>query len=186
MSTKLKIGLWSVAVLGTVFQAGHFTEHAIQAHEWLFTDRTKPWMSDIAMWLSMHMGATMPVGMELLHLTGNLIFLVTLAAWCILMTPNNLMRKAFLVEAFHLTEHINLTATVLLYGKAVGWSTLFGYAPMLFGHDGAVGFRVLWHFGMNLIPSLLMLVAMLPKSDAQLAAMLGAHVPPCPTCTRKS
>jgi len=182
MLTRLqKTGLLAVAVLGTAFQAGHFTEHAIQAHEWLFTDRTKPWMSDIAMWLSMHMGATMPVGMELLHLTGNLIFLVTLLAWCVLWSPNSLMRKAFIVEAFHLTEHINLTATVLLYGKAIGWSTLFGYAPTLFGHDGAVGFRVLWHFGMNLIPSALMLLAMVERNRAEKIA--AAMMPVCSTCT---
>ena len=151
--------LLAVAVLGTAFQVGHFTEHAIQAHEWLFVNRSQAWMSDLAMWLSMHMGPTMASGMEVLHLTGNLIFLVTLYAWLAL-KPSVWMRRAFIVEAFHLTEHIALTATVFLYGHAVGWSTAFGFAPEWFGHNGAVGYRVLWHFGMNLIPSFLMMWAL--------------------------
>lgn len=150
-----------LALLGTVFQAGHFVEHAVQAGHWLFAERSAPWMSGLACWLSMHMGATMAKGMEVLHLTGNLIFLVTLFLWMALdVTGNQWMRRAFLVEAFHLTEHISLTATIFLYGKAAGWSTLFGFAPALFGHDGTVGFRVLWHFGMNLIPTLFMVLAM--------------------------
>lgn len=159
MSTWLRRTLWVAAILGTGFQVGHFTEHAIQAHEWLFVDRTQAWMSGLACLLSLTFNANMARGMELLHLTGNLVFLATLFIWLNL-RPDVWMRRAFLVEAFHLTEHINLTATVFLYGKAVGWSTAFGYAAVLFGHDGAVGFRVLWHFGMNLIPSAFMLYAM--------------------------
>ena len=162
---RLGWSVFALAVLGTVFQAGHFVEHAVQAGQWLFVKRSAPWMSDLACWLSVHMGATMAKGMEVLHLTGNLIFLATLFLWLVLDRSNNAwIRRAFLVEAFHLTEHISLTATIFLYGKAVGWSTLFGFAPAVFGHDGAVGFRVLWHFGMNLIPSALMLWAMLPRS----------------------
>lgn len=161
-----------LAILGSVFQVGHFVEHAVQAGQWLFVNRSAAWMSGLACWLSVHMGATMASGMEVLHLTGNLIFLVTLALWVVLdVTGNKWMRRAFLVEAFHLTEHISLTATILLYGKAAGWSTLFGFAPALFGHDEAVGFRVLWHFGMNLIPSAFMVLAMLAPRGRRFAVV---------------
>lgn len=155
----LRKTLWTIAVLGTFFQLGHFFEHALQAHHWLFINRSYAWMSDLACWLSLHMGPNMTSGMEVLHLTGNLIFLVTLAAWYQL-RPNIWMGRALAVEAFHLSEHISLTVTVFLYGKAAGWSTLFGFAGNVLGHDGAVGFRVLWHFGMNLVPTVLMLWAM--------------------------
>lgn len=158
MSTWFKRSLWAIAILGTAFQVGHFVEHAAQAGEWVFVDRTQAWMSTLACDLSLLLNASMARGMEVLHLTGNLIFLVTLAAWWKL--KGSAFRAPFLVEAFHLTEHISLTATVFLYGKAAGWSTLFGFAPELLGHNGAVGFRVLWHFGMNLIPSAMMAWAM--------------------------
>lgn len=158
--------LLTAAILGTLFQIGHFTEHAIQAHEWLFTDRTQPWMSGLAMLLTTLISSNMAKGMEVLHLGGNLVFLATLWLWMELKPGNVWFRRGFIVEAFHLTEHIALTATVFLYGHAVGWSTGFGFAPALLGHDGAVGYRVLWHFGMNLVPSVLMLWGMVsPKPD---------------------
>jgi hypothetical protein len=174
----------AVAMLGTAFQVGHFTEHAIQAGQWLFVSRNHAWMSELACWLSVHMGATMASGMEVLHLTGNLIFLVTIALWIVLDTSGNpWLRRAFAVEAFHLSEHVSLTATVLLYGKAAGWSTLFGFAGAAFGYDGAVGFRVLWHFGMNLVPSLFMLWAMLPRDYGTKAAQAVAPIDPCSCAT---
>lgn len=159
----LRKTLWAAAILGTGFQIGHFVEHALQAEQWLFVDRTQAWMSGLACWLTLLINPSMVKGMEVLHLTGNLIFLATLFIWMELHPGNVWMRRGFIVEAFHLTEHISLTATAFLYGHAVGWSTAFGFAPALFGHDGAIGYRVLWHFGMNLIPSAFMLLAMLPK-----------------------
>lgn len=160
------------AVLGTLFQIGHFAEHAVQAGQWLFVDRTQPWMSGLACVLALIFDQGMARGMELLHLAGNLIFLDTLILWAYL-RPDKWINRAVWVEAFHLTEHISLTATVFLYGRAVGWSTAFGFAGALFGHDGAVGYRVLWHFGMNLIPSVLLAVSMAPAIGRKLVAWLS-------------
>ena len=87
-----------VAVLGIAFQIGHFIEHAAQFAAWLFGNRQAPWMSGAAMWLTdnlAHLFLPMPeictdkpafharqmmIGMELLHLVGNSIFLVTIGS----------------------------------------------------------------------------------------------------------
>ena len=38
-----------VAMLGVAFQIGHFAEHAVQFGMWVWSDRSQPWMSTIAM-----------------------------------------------------------------------------------------------------------------------------------------
>jgi hypothetical protein len=156
----VKRALIAIAVLGVTFQVGHFTEHAVQAGMWLFGDRTRAWMSDLAMWLSTHLGP-MPLGMEVLHLLGNFIFLVTIGA-VVLLTEgrDRWVRAAFSVELFHLTEHLMLTISTATLGDPIGWSTLFGLASTL-PVEAAVGYRVMWHFTMNLIPSALLMRALL-------------------------
>lgn len=170
--------VWSLllgAFLGLLFQVGHFAEHAWQFGAWLFGDRTKPWMSPLADWLAMRTGelvypmpefctdeaawmqGQMKRGMEVLHLIGNAIFLVGLgAAWYL--TLSRTLANALAVEAFHLTEHLMLTVSVLLGGPAIGWSTMFGWAPALLGNpEWVVGYRVGWHFILNAIPSVMVM-----------------------------
>ena len=67
----------------------------------------------------------MMMGMEILHLIGNSIFLASLGClyYCIRSRWN---RWALYVEGFHLYEHLMLTATAYFLGKPVGLSTLFG------------------------------------------------------------
>src|SRR4051812_21850918 len=87
-----------VAVLGVAFQIGHFAEHAVQFGMWVWSDRSLPWMSTAAMWLVHQIGnfvmpmpefctdpkgfeaRQMMIAMELLHLIGNSIFLVTIGS----------------------------------------------------------------------------------------------------------
>lgn len=154
-----------VITLGVVFQIGHFIEHATQAGMWVFVDRSTAYMSPLAMMLvhligglllkGQNMARQMLVGMEMLHLVGNLIFLGTLAGMYHI-SPKREIGWALKVETFHLYEHIMLTSTAIFLGKAVGLSTLFGGADALGDHNFAVGYRVLWHFAMNLVPSALM------------------------------
>lgn len=151
--------LWAVVILGTIFQIGHFFEHTIQAAVWVTGSGQEPWMSPLAMWLTMHLGPNMKVGMEVLHLLGNLIFLATIGAYWLLF-PLPLVGWAFLVELFHLYEHLMLTVSVIALGRPVGLSTLFGAVCWL-TPEHAVGYRVLWHFGMNLIPSALLMIGLL-------------------------
>lgn len=156
----------TIALLGLVFQIGHFAEHAFQFGVWLLGDltticgRDKPWMSSVGLWLtetvaSIFAPATtgprrMMLGMEILHLIGNSIFLTGLFALYYVL-PARLVKWALMIEGFHLYEHIMLTATTIFVGKPIGMSTLFG-AAFLFDRETAVGIRVTWHFLMNLLP----------------------------------
>ncbi len=163
---------------GLLFQLGHFVEHVVQWAMWFVADQTKPWMSVVADTLSHWFGllikptpeyctdisalthAQMKIGMEVLHLVGNTIFLLTVAGLYRL-THHSLVYTAFLIEAFHLVEHLTLTMSVIYIGEPLGFSTLFGHVNEWFTVEGAVGYRVSWHFIMNLIPTVLVMKAMM-------------------------
>ncbi len=155
------------ALLGLAFQVGHFAEHALQFVIWLLGDlsnicgRNTAWMSPWVMALVEQLGLvvapTAPsarqamLGMEILHLIGNSIFLAGLI--CLyLVIPSKWVRWAVYVETFHLYEHILLTSTAFFVGKPIGMSTLFGATSLIDSREFAVGFRVSWHFAMNLLP----------------------------------
>jgi hypothetical protein len=156
-----------VAILGLIFQIGHFAEHAFQFAVWLAGDlsnicgRDTPWMSPWVTTLVQQLGLLLfptrdtPVqlmlGMEVLHLIGNGIFLTSLVClYCWL--PSKWVRWALYIETFHLYEHISLTMTAYFLGRPIGMSTLFGGASVLGDREFAVGCRVTWHFVMNLLP----------------------------------
>ena len=156
-----------VASLGLLFQVGHFAEHAAQFAIWILGDlsnicgRNTPWMSPWVTELVQQTGVLlfpstdpqrrMILGMEVLHLIGNSIFLTGLSClyFCI---PSKWVRWALYIESFHLYEHLSLTATAYFVGKPIGMSTLFGAANVLGDREFAVGCRVIWHFAMNLLP----------------------------------
>lgn len=156
-----------VAMLGLLFQVGHFAEHAFQFAVWTLGElsnicgRDTPWMSpwvtemvrQVAALLFPNLDAArrMMLGMEVLHLLGNGIFLVGLAAlyYCV---RSKWVRWALYIETFHLYEHIMLTATAYFVGKPIGMSTLFGAVNVIGDREFAVGVRVTWHFAMNLLP----------------------------------
>ena len=73
-----------VAVGGLTFQAVHGFEHAVQFARWLGSPASPPWMSSWALagrdGLAAAFGPSPMVGMELLHLIGNAIFLAGLLA----------------------------------------------------------------------------------------------------------
>ena len=170
LSTKTFFTLVVIVTLGISFQIGHFLEHAYQFGVWVFGPRDKPWMSVVAMWLCEKLGMLvlpmpdictdekafmarqMALGMEVLHLVGNSIFLVTIGLLYYLI-PSKWIKAALYVETFHLYEHIMLTCTLIFLGKPVGLSTLFGGTAYFFGKEGIVGYRVGWHFVMNFIPT---------------------------------
>ncbi|MGO4404785.1 DUF6008 family protein [Bosea sp. RAF48] len=164
---NLAVLLGTIAALGLLFQVGHFAEHAFQFAVWVLGDlsnicgRDTPWMSPWVTELVSQTGLLlfptadearrMMLGMELLHLVGNSIFLVGIASlyYCV---RSKWIRWAFYIEAFHLYEHIMLTATAFFIGKPIGLSTLFGGVNALGNREFAVGCRVTWHFAMNLLP----------------------------------
>lgn len=173
------IGL--VAALGLAFQIGHFAEHAFQFAVWLLGDlsnicgRDTPWMSPWANELVGRIGSAlfpsadaarrMMLGMEVLHLVGNSIFLTSLACLYYCMR-SKWIRWAFYIETFHLYEHIMLTASAYFIGKPIGLSTLFGGTTVIGDREFAVGFRVTWHFAMNLLPMPFAMIGLMRHASA--------------------
>ena len=163
---NLMMVLWTAAILGLLFQVGHFFEHAFQFVVWCLGDlsqicgRNTPWISawagDLVRQIGLIVAPTADatrgamLGLEVLHLIGNSIFLATLGCLWYL-TRNSWVRWGLYIEAFHLYEHIMLTSTAFFIGKPIGLSTLFGAAG-LGSREFAVGTRVSWHFVMNLLP----------------------------------
>jgi hypothetical protein len=70
----------------------------------------------------------------------------------VLLRTLQVVRWAIYIEAFHLDEHIMLTATACFVGKPIGMSTLFGGVSAIGDSEFAVGCSVTWHFVMNLLP----------------------------------
>jgi len=156
-----------IAGMGLAFQVGHFAEHAVQFGVWLLGDysqicgRDTPWMSPWVTELVRRLGVAlfpdagaprqMMMGMEILHLIGNCIFLVSLGClyYC---KKSKWIRWAIYIEGFHFYEHLMLTTTAYFVGKPIGLSTLFGHSSVIGSPEFAVGYRVTWHFAMNLLP----------------------------------
>jgi hypothetical protein len=185
---QLKILSIMLVGLGLAFQVGHFIEHAVQFAVWLFgtsqwvaanfCGRNVPYMSGPVTKVVTAAGAylfptadvarQMMLGSEILHLIGNAVFLTTIAG-VFYFIPTKLVRYAFYIEAAHLCEHVSLTLSAYYVGTPIGVSTLFGRAPVLWGKELAVGWRVSWHFAMNLLPMPLVMIAImrhLPVSNA--------------------
>jgi len=180
--------------LGLAFQTGHFIEHAVQFGVWVggqfdwvaatFCGRDVPYMSPpvtamvrvAGAWMlpQADAGRQMMVSMEVLHLIGNFIFLTTIAGAHYLM-PSKWTRWALYIEGAHLCEHLALTLSAIYIGKPIGISTLFGDASYYLGQSGAVGYRVTWHFALNLLPMPFVMIGML-KHKAATALNAGAPV----------
>lgn len=177
--SNARLIIWAIVVSGLLFQVGHFFEHAFQWVVWLLGDyseicgRDTPWVSaSVAKLVDLVGGIVAPeadgarrfmLGMEVLHLIANGIFLATL---CLLYfaTGNKWVRWGLYIETFHLYEHIMLTATAFFIGKPIGLSTLFGGAN-LGSKDFAVGVRVTWHFFMNLLPMPFAMIGLMEYLD---------------------
>jgi hypothetical protein len=166
--------------LGMAFQVGHFVEHGTQFAVWLFgksqwvisvfCGRDTPFMSGPVTEFVRLTGASlfpdasvarqMMMGVEILHLIGNTIFLLSIAGTYYFI-PTKWVRWAFTIEGLHLCEHVALTLTAYYFGKPIGVSTAFGHAFSWWGTELAVGYRVSWHFVMNLLPLPFVMVAMM-------------------------
>ncbi len=171
--------------LGLAFQVGHFVEHGVQFAVWLtgksqwvvetFCGRDTPFMSWPVTEMVRRMGAflftaadvarQMMMGVEILHLIGNSIFLASIAG-ALYFVPARWIRYALYIEGAHLCEHIALTFSAYYLGKPIGLSTLFGQAAALWGQEAAVGWRVSWHFVMNLLPLPFVMTALMQAWSA--------------------
>ncbi|MHB1086445.1 MAG: DUF6008 family protein, partial [Minisyncoccota bacterium] len=129
--SNLCVAVATVAMLGMLFQVGHFAEHAAQFFIWSdgyfsgyfasICGPDKPWMSEWAIPMVQYIGGIvvpagdtarrMMLGMETLHLIGNSIFLTAVGACWLLLPRSKLVKWAFIIEGLHLCEHILLTVS---------------------------------------------------------------------------
>jgi hypothetical protein len=171
----------AVAGMGLAFQVGHFAEHAIQFGVWVLGNysqicgRNTPWMSPWVTELVRRLGLVlfpdagaprqMMMGMEILHLIGNCIFLVSLA--CLYYRKRSKwICWGLYIEGFHFYEHLMLTLSAYFAGKPIGLSTLFGGASVIGSPEFAVGYRVTWHFAMNLLPMPFAMIGLMKPTSA--------------------
>ncbi len=153
--------LRAIAAGGLVFQVVHVLEHLLQFGFWITQPGERPWLSSwaggtadaLAYFCGLIDALDRPsVGVEMLHLTGNLIFLGALAAWQMHARLNRRpvirsLDRAELVQRVHVIEHILLVTTLLILGTPDGLSTAFG----LVEGQGLVALRVCFHFGINAV-----------------------------------
>lgn len=158
----------TVIVIGIIGQIGHLTEHVAQVGYWLQHPNSPAWMTPWGNALARGMGqvdtAKPTLGMEILHLTGNFIFLAGLAAIMII-TRHTRRTKArrwgkmgVWMQGIHGLEHLSLTLSVAFGAtQAIGLSTWFG---QLTPGPGLWTYRIWWHFIANVIGSFIFGVAL--------------------------
>lgn len=151
----------AVAAGGLTFQVIHVLEHVLQLTFWALRPEDKPWLSSWAAGTADGLqyfcslvpiaGTPTSLGVEMLHLTGNVVFLGALTAWQVAMRSEHRtiwsLSIAERVQLFHVIEHVVLVGSLLAFGKALGLSTAFGAI------DGAalVALRVWFHFTINAV-----------------------------------
>jgi hypothetical protein len=148
-----------IALAALAFQAVHLVEHLAQFGYWTTHPSEAPWLTP---WAAqgrdaLAVGGEAALGNELLHLLGNLVFLGGLLAMVMLFrtaggAPGDLrsLRTATMIQGVHVAEHVALTTTSFLFGKAIGLSTFLG----LVEGPAMTSYRVWFHFLINLVASL--------------------------------
>ena len=148
--------VFAAAAGGLTFQVVHVVEHAAQLGYW-FADRGgSPWLTPwaagaadgIGWWCALAAPSisSRSLGVEMLHLVGNLIFLAgLLAAGRVGVARPVALAWARRVQVFHVAEHVLLTSTFALTGSAWGLSSGFG---LLHGST-LTATRVWFHFTIN-------------------------------------
>jgi hypothetical protein len=161
-------GALSVILLGVVGQLGHLQEHIAQAAYWVGHPDAKPWMTPWGTGLAKGFGqvntAKPSLGMEILHLTGNFIFLAGMAGVMVISyrarrtRTRKWGRMGVWMQGIHGLEHLSLTLSVAFGAKqAIGLSTWFGTLP---AGPGLWTYRIWWHAIANLIGSYIFAVAL--------------------------
>ncbi len=159
----------SIAAGGLTFQVIHVLEHLLQLSVWMFQPGSKPWLSSWASGTAGGLqyicslvpadGTPTSLGVEMLHLTGNVIFLGALTAWQIAMRADGReiwsLNMSERVQIFHVAEHVLLVGTLVVSGEALGLSTAFGAAS----GTTLVALRVWFHFVINAVATAFALTA---------------------------
>lgn len=158
-----------VILLGVVGQVGHFQEHVAQVGYWVANPYSPAWMTPWATGLADGMGQVDPtkptLGMEILHLTGNFIFLAGLVGITQItrrvlgeLKTRKWARMGVWMQGLHGLEHVVVTLSVAMgSSRAIGLSTWFG---MIEPGPALVTYRVWWHFVANLIGTAIFAMAL--------------------------
>jgi hypothetical protein len=161
------LGLAGVVGVGLAGQIAHMGEHVVQIGYWLQAPnaptRMTPWGSGMGRGFGRIETGKPVLGMELLHLVGNLIFWAGLLG-AVLLTRRHPVsgarrtaRIGAWVQGAHCVEHLSLTASVWLGAhRPIGLSTWFGTLPP---GPGLWTYRVWWHFWANAIPTAIFVTA---------------------------
>jgi Family of unknown function (DUF6008) len=161
-------GAAAVIILGVLGQIGHIQEHVAQTGYWVAHPNAKPWMTPWGNGLADGMGqidmSKPTLGMEILHLVGNFIFLAGMVGVMLITrrAPHTRSRKwakmGTWMQGIHGIEHASLTISVALGAKqAIGLSTWFG---LLSPGPGLWTYRIWWHMLANLMGSIIFAIAL--------------------------
>lgn len=167
-------------ILGILGQLGHFQEHIAQAGYWVANPNAPAWMTPWGTGLADGFGqidrSKPSLGMEILHFTGNLLFLAGIVG-VMLITHRAVKSKArkwarmgVWMQGIHGLEHLVLMLTVWLGApQAIGLSTWFG---LLDPGPGLWTYRIWWHFIANVIGTMIFAIAVyhLWRERRQIAA----------------
>lgn len=166
---RSRVAAYLAVAAGFGLQTFHTFEHVIQVVFWGRNPWAPGYMSPVAKKAAAGlesiaasaMGWTgrSTLGMELLHLVGNTLFLLGIAALLIgkpFASKRHGAILAFSFEGLHLVEHIILTTTTVAGYPAWGNSTLFNTisGSQLSSH------RIWWHFVMNVAALILFAFAL--------------------------
>jgi hypothetical protein len=159
-----------IAAGGLGFQAVHMVEHVVQVVAWVAAPGRPPFLTPWAEVGAEALSVTGQPGLgeELLHLVGNVVFLVGLVALAgLVRSRSRSLMVALVVQGVHVAEHVALTFGVIATGRAIGVTTLFGAlspGPTLWS------VRVLAHLGLNAVATLAAAVALIHILRAGLAS----------------
>jgi Family of unknown function (DUF6008) len=156
-------GAVAVIGFGVLGQLGHLQEHIAQAAYWLGHPDSPAWMTPWGTGLANGLQQVLPgrptFGMELLHLTGNFLFLAGLAGVMVITrraTSTRTRRWAKMgvwMQGLHGLEHLVLTLSIAFGApRAIGLSTFFGLVDP---GPGLTTYRVWWHFTANVLGSVI-------------------------------
>ncbi|WP_219806430.1 MULTISPECIES: DUF6008 family protein [unclassified Streptomyces] len=154
--------------IGVVGQIGHFQEHVAQAGYWVLNPMEPAWMTPWGDSLARGLGQIDPskpsLGMELLHLKGNLVFLAGLVGIALVtrrltrdLRTRRWAKMGVWMQGVHGVEHLVLTLSVVLGAStAIGLSTWFGTIE---AGPALTTYRVWWHFVANLVGTFILAMA---------------------------
>lgn len=152
------------ATAGLAFQGFHALEHLLQLAHWLVWPGEGAWLTPWAATGRDAIGAvvgTPALATEVLHLVGNVVFLGgAVAAGAAVRHHRRVgprLAQGLALQAVHVVEHLALTATLLVAGRAVGVTNLLGLVP---AGARATGVRVVLHAVVNTVATALVVVGL--------------------------